>query len=203
MKSLFINTSSFFMSIVILDNDKIIYKCEEEIRKDMASKIIPYIEFAFSKASFGISDIDKIFIVTGPGSFTGIRVGVTAAKTISWALKKDIIPISSLECLATTNCNAKYRIPMIDARRGYVYAGVYDENLNCILPDKYILKDDLNEYFKDGQIISYDDFPSSILPNPDISTLIEMHKNDVPLNPHDIKPNYLKLTEAEEKNSNS
>lgn len=202
MRSLFINTSSFFMSVAILEDKDILYKFEEEIKTDMASKIIPAIELSFENVPFTLNDIDKIFIVTGPGSFTGIRVGVTAAKTIAWALKKDIIPISSLECLATTQVDAKYKIPMIDARRGYVFAGVYDKDLNSIMPDSYLKKEDLDKYLSDGIIISYDNFDGIIKPSPNISLIINKHKNDMLINPHKIKPNYLKLTEAEEKKNN-
>lgn len=202
MRSLFINTSSFFMSVAILEGNNILFKKEEEIISDMASKIVPYIELSFDNVPFDIKDIDKIFIVTGPGSFTGIRVGVTAAKVIAWALKKDIVPISSLECLATTKTNKKYRIPAIDARRGYVFAGVYDENMNTIMNDCHIKLEDLNKYLVDGTIISYDNIDYAIKPEVDIVKIIEIHEKDKPVNPHEIKPNYLKLTEAEEKKNN-
>lgn len=203
MKSLFINTSSFFMSVAILENNSILYKFEEEIKIDMASHIVPTIELSFNNVSFDINDIDKIFIVTGPGSFTGIRVGVTAAKTIAWALKKDIIPISSLEFLATTKVDAEYIVPMIDARRGYVFAGVYDRELKPLLIDTYIKRTDMDEYLSAGVIVSYDDIEGSVKPDTDILMIVEKHKNDTPINPHEIKPNYLKLTEAEEKYNNS
>ena len=130
MRSLFINTSSFFMSIAILENGSVIYKKEEEMLTDMASRIVPEIELAFDNVTFEISDIDNIFVVNGPGSFTGVRVGVTVAKMIGWALKKDIIPLSSLELLATTEIDTTNHIGVIDARRGYVFAGIYDYSLN-------------------------------------------------------------------------
>lgn len=202
MRSLFINTSSFFMSVAILEDDNILYEKNEEIISDMASKIVPFIELSFDNVSFDIKDIDKIFIVTGPGSFTGIRVGVTAAKTIAWALKKDIIPISSLECLATTKTDKRYIIPAIDARRGYVFAGVYDKDLNNIVNDYYTKLEDLEEYIIEGMIISYDNIEESIKPKIDIAKIVSLHKNDATVNPHEIKPNYLKLTEAEEKKNN-
>jgi tRNA threonylcarbamoyl adenosine modification protein YeaZ len=191
------------MSVAILENNSILYKFEEEIKIDMASHIVPTIELSFNNVSFDINDIDKIFIVTGPGSFTGIRVGVTAAKTIAWALKKDIIPISSLEFLATTKVDAEYIVPMIDARRGYVFAGVYDRELKPLLIDTYIKRTDMDEYLSAGVIVSYDDIEGSVKPDTDILMIVEKHKNDTPINPHEIKPNYLKLTEAEEKYNNS
>ena len=199
MRSLFINTSSFFMSIAILENGKVIYKKEEELLTDMASRIVPEIELAFDNVTFDIKDINNIFVVNGPGSFTGVRVGVTVAKMIGWALKKDIIPLSSLELLATTKIDYTNHIGAIDARRGYVFAGVYDSNLNKIMEDKYMLLNELDSYLADGQIISYDKINGSIEPSIDIEMIVAKHMNDTPINAHALKPNYLKLTEAEEK----
>lgn len=203
MKSLFINTSSFYMSLAILEDDKLLYKKEEEILVDMASKIIPEIELSFNNVPFELKDINKIFVVNGPGSFTGVRVGVTVAKTIAWALKKDVIPLSSLELLATTSVENNHVISAIDARRGYVFAGVYDKDLNVIMPDKYVLKADLEDYLNDGTIVSYDKLDGASMPVIDIVKIVEKHKNDAPINPHALKPNYLKLTEAEEKKKES
>ena len=199
MRSLFINTSSFFMSIAILENGSVIYKKEEEMLTDMASRIVPEIELAFDNVTFEISDIDNIFVVNGPGSFTGVRVGVTVAKMIGWALKKDIIPLSSLELLATTEIDTTNHIGVIDARRGYVFAGIYDSSLNKIMEDKYMLLADLEVYLSDGKLISYDKLDGAIEPVIDIAKIVEKHINDNPINAHALKPNYLKLTEAEEK----
>ena len=199
MRSLFINTSSFFMSIAILENGSVIYKKEEEMLTDMASRIVPEIELAFDNVTFEISDIDNIFVVNGPGSFTGVRVGVTVAKMIGWALKKDIIPLSSLELLATTEIDTTNHIGVIDARRGYVFAGIYDSSLNKIMEDKYMPLADLEVYLSDGKLISYDKLDGAIEPVIDIAKIVEKHINDNPINAHALKPNYLKLTEAEEK----
>ncbi len=199
MRSLFINTSSFYMSLAIIEDGKLLYKKEEEILVDMASKIIPEIELSFNNVPFELEDINKMFVVNGPGSFTGVRVGVTVAKTIAWALKKDVIPLSSLELLATTPVETDNVISVIDARRGYVFAGVYDRNLNIIMPDKYILKDNLEEYLDNGTMVSYDKLDGVSMPSIDIVKIVEKHKNDDSINPHALKPNYLKLTEAEEK----
>ena len=199
MKSLFINTSSFFMSVAITEDNNILYKKEEKIINDMATKIVPFIEECFSNAPFEIEDLDRIFVVNGPGSFTGVRIGVTAAKTIAWSLKLDVVPISSLEVIATTPTDKKHVIPVIDARRGCVFAGVYDWELNTIMENKYIELRELDDYRADGELISYDDIESAIKPSVDIIKIIEKHKDDTPINPHKLNPNYLKLTEAEEK----
>ena len=199
MKYLFIDTSTSFINISIIDNDNILFNHHQKVDKDMSNKIIPIIEEGFSQCPFNISNIDKIFIVNGPGSFTGVRIGVTVAKTISWSLKIDLIPLSSLEFLASTNTFKKYKVPMIDARRGNVFAGIYDHDLNPILEDQLISYEQLFQKLNNNyEQISYD-FEDMTKPKCDILKVIHKHIKDTPINPHLLVPNYLKLTEAEEK----
>lgn len=199
MKILFLDTSSFFVTVAILDGDKVLYEYKGAVIDDMSSKVMPIISDAFTKVSFSIKNIDRIFVVNGPGSFTGIRIGVSIAKTLAWALKKPISTISSLEYLATTPCKTNYIIPMIDARRGYVFAGVYDTNLNIILDDRYDDISNFKKYFEKGTIVSFNDLDNSIKPNLNVSKIVNKHINDKSIEAHTVKPNYLKKTEAEEK----
>ena len=203
MRSLLIDTTSSFITVAITEGNNVLYKYEGEILNDMSSKIIPIIVDAFNKVEFELSNIDRIFVVNGPGSFTGIRVGVTIAKTIAWALNIKIVPLSSLEFLATSDVITKYIVPMINARRGNVFAGVYDSDLNIIMEDKLINLDkllcDLDETYT---IVSRDNIKNSIKPNTHIIKIINKHMNDYSKSPHNLNPNYLKLTEAEEKRLN-
>ena len=152
------------------------------------------------KSNLTLNSINNIFVVTGPGSFTGVRIGVTIGKTIAWSLNKKIIPISSLEFIATTTTNKNYVIPMIDARRGNAFAGIYTNTLVCVMNDTLIsleelLKDKENNY----ELVSYDNIQGAIRPVTSVIKIINKHINDEGVNPHELKPNYLKLTEAEEK----
>lgn len=205
MRSLLIDTTTSNIIVSIIENNNILFEYKETIISDMSSKILPIISNGLNSINFDLKDIDKIFVANGPGSFTGIRVGITVAKTIAWALKKDIVPISSLELMATTNTNKKYLVPMIDARRGNVFAGIYDKNLDVIKKDKLI---NLNEFVEnlnnEYEFISYDNINLNniVTPNVDVLKIINKHINDIGINPHNINPNYLKLTEAEEKLGN-
>ena len=88
---------------------------------------------------------------------------------------------------------------MIDARRGNVFAGIYDEDLNIIKKDSLISLEELTSKLnEDYELISYDDIKNSLKPNIDILKIIAKHKSDKGVNPHNLNPNYLKLTEAEE-----
>ena len=200
MISLLIDTTTSNITVSIVKDQNILYKYQENILSDMSSKILPIIDSGLKESKLTLEDIDKIFVANGPGSFTGIRVGVTVAKTIAWALKKDIIPLSSLELMATTNTPKKYIVPIIDARRGNVFAGIYDTEINLIKEDKLInLKELIAELNDDYEFISYDNINlDAIKPNIDILKIINKHINDQGINPHNSNPNYLKLTEAEE-----
>lgn len=187
MKYLFIDTCSNSLIISTIIDNKIDYFFIDKNNNDTSSKVMKVIEEAVPD----ITGIDKIFVVNGPGSFTGIRVGVTIAKTIGFCLNIPIIELSELELLATTNTDTKYNVALIDARRGYVYAGIYDKDLNCYLEDQHILLNDI-KYPVDYTIInSYD--------NIDLLKIIKKHEFDEPINPHNLNPSYLKRTEAEEK----
>lgn len=202
MKCLLIDTSTSNIIVSIIDNDKILYECKENILYDMSSKILPIIDNGLKNSGLMLADIDKIFVVNGPGSFTGIRVGVTVAKTIAWALKKDIISLSSLELIATTHTNKKYVVSLIDAKRDNVFAGIYDKDLNCIKIDKLVnLKEFISGLSDDYEFISYDNIhiKDIIKPNINVLKVVNKHINDKGINPHNLNPNYLKLTEAEER----
>lgn len=191
MTYLFIDTCNSFI-ISIIKNNEIIYINKDSSNTDTSSKVMPIIDEAFRNTNLNIKDIDKIFVVNGPGSFTGIRVGVTIAKTISYSLNIPLIKLSELELLATTP-TSNYNVPVIDARRGYVYGAIYDKDLNIYFNESHILFEELKTKLpSDYNIVdNYD--------NIDLIKLIQKHENDNPINPHELKPNYLKNTEAEEK----
>ncbi len=193
MKYLFIDTSANNLIIGIIENNKVIYCFNNSNVSQTSTKVMSVIDEAFAKTNMKVNDIDKIFVVNGPGSFTGIRVGVTVAKIIGYCLNIPIIPLSELELLATTKTNTKYNIPLLDARRGYVYGAIYDQDLNVYFDEEYILLSQLEkEYPKDYTIID------GVNMNVDLLKIIKKHEFDQPINPHNLKPNYLKKTEAEE-----
>ena len=200
MNYLFIDTSSSNVIVAIVKDTNIVSCFNKKVDLDLSVNIIPIITRIFDESKMVANDIDTIFVVNGPGSFTGIRIGVTIAKTYAWALKKKITPISSLEVMATTTFEGEYIIPMIDARRAYVYAGIYDSKLISKNMDDYIsLEELIQKVPKNSVYVSYDDINiDHIKPNIDIIRLIQKHINDEEVNPHSLNPNYLKMTEAEE-----
>ena len=202
MMSLFIDTSNFRLIVGVVDESRNIICTyhDDALKSDLSVKVLDVIKECIDKSNIRPNDIDKIYIVNGPGSFTGVRIGVTIAKVFAWSLNKKVIPISSLEVLASTDSDKDYVVSMIDARRDCVYAGIYDKDLNSYMSDKYISLEDLNNKIpKNSLIVSDDDINMDNITKPNINILkvINKHKEDEGVNPHELVPVYLKITEAE------
>ena len=207
MISLLIDTCTKNVCIALFDDKTLLDKIVQSNQIDLSSNFMVLISNILDKNNIKIEDVDRFFVAVGPGSFTGIRIGVTCAKVIAWALKKEVIPFSSLELLAAVDSNTDYIVPLIDARRGYVFTGVYDNQLNCIMNDDYIELDDLLEKIEADKSVTYislDNFDlKTNLPEYNVNKIVEKHYDDTPVNPHSLNPNYLKKTEAEEKRENT
>ena len=203
MNYLVLDTSFLYINVFIVKENKVVGESNLKVEKDMSNKILPLIRELLSKANMRISDINKIFLTIGPGSFTGVRIGLTVAKTISWGLDIPLIPISTLEYLASSQNISKNKIrPIIDARRGNVFTALYNEKLDILEKEQLIPYESL-ENTSDIDLVSYDGFNNSIISRTDVLKLIQKHISDVSVNPHTLVPNYLKKTEAEEKYNDS
>lgn len=201
MIDLFVDTSLSYIRIALLKDNNILDSINKKVDRDLSRLFCVELRNLFSKNNLGFNDVDKIYAVTGPGSFTGIRVGLTFVKILAWSLKKNVIPISELQVLASTSFDSKYVVSLIDARRGFVYAGVYDRDLNPVISDRYINVDDLLNKIdiNDVTFVSHDFFEFNVLnPNIDFLKIISKNNDCIGVNAHVLKPNYLKNTEAEE-----
>ena len=204
MKYLYIDTSSSYLYTAIVENDKLIDQIKEDYGQSLSEMALPRIVSMFEKNKIESHDIDKIIVVNGPGSFTGIRIGITIAKVFAWSLAIPITTILSLEAMATSSESDKIHIPLINARRGYVFAAVYDNSGNTLLKPQHIKITELLEKI-DGigeyEIITNDEFSEFITTEkytPDILKIVKKYKDKNSINAHAVNPEYLKLTEAEE-----
>lgn len=126
MRILAVDTSSAVASCAIVDGEKLV--CEEILNNGLthSQTIMPMIESVMKRSGLETSDIDLFAAVTGPGSFTGLRIGVSAVKALAHAANKPCAAVSTLEAMAYNLpfCD-KLIVPIMDARRGEVYNGVY------------------------------------------------------------------------------
>lgn len=205
MISLFISTAVDEVVIAVLKEEYVLYSKKFKNDNKLSIILIPEIKLALEELNINIKSLNKVYCVNGPGSFTGIRIGLTVAKTLCYSLDIDLILLSQLEFMATTDTRKRFIAPLIDARRGYVFAGLYDRRLKLWIKDYYIKYDDFinllkNEYdIEKIQFVSYEQFDNSIIPEVNISKIVKKHIRTKSVDVHLAKPNYLKKTEAEEK----
>ena len=210
MKILYIDTSSSYLYTAIVEENNILGEIKEEFGQSLSEVALPKIASIFKDNNIEPKEINKIIVVNGPGSFTGIRIGITIAKVYAWSLNIPITTITSLEAMALSSKVNLYHIPVIDARRKYVFGAIYDEENNQILKPQHIKIDDLKDEMK--EIKNYvvitnneelnEEFDNIEPYNPDIIKIVKYFSDKAEINPHAVNPEYLKLTEAEESKIN-
>lgn len=121
-----------------------------------AEKLHIFIESIFSQAKIEMSDLDAVCVSKGPGSYTGLRIGVSAAKGLCFALDKPLISVDTLEILIQ---NSEIEIgsvivPMLDARRLEVYSAIYDQGKEMIrsIKAEVIDENSYHEFLEDGKV---------------------------------------------------
>lgn len=129
MKILHIETSSKNCSVAISDGEKLLCLCEETSENYKQSENLhTFVKWALEGAEIELKDLDAVSVGMGPGSYTGLRIGVSAAKGFCFGLNIPLIAINSLETMIEPflDQNSDFIIPMIDARRMEVYTAVFD-----------------------------------------------------------------------------
>ncbi|WP_054752687.1 tRNA (adenosine(37)-N6)-threonylcarbamoyltransferase complex dimerization subunit type 1 TsaB [Piscibacillus salipiscarius] len=127
MKSgLCIDTSNQPMSIALYKDDVMAAEMTINIKRNHSVQLMPNIEHLMNQVNLKPNELEQIVVAEGPGSFTGIRIGMTTAKTLAWSLNIPIKTVSSLELVASSLLYHNGLVsPFFDARRGNVYAGLY------------------------------------------------------------------------------
>ena len=137
-----IDSSIETASVSIAKDGVIIDAIKNPIQKEHAGFLQPAIKELLAKSSLGLKQMDAIAVTIGPGSYTGLRVGLASAKGLCYALNKPLITIGTLNALALAAIHEireniqDYTLicPMIDARRMEVYTAVFDTEMKEILP---------------------------------------------------------------------
>lgn len=121
-----IETANAPLSVAIVKDGKVVAEVVQNIKLTHSAGAMPAVEAMLAKAGLKPVDIDAIAVSDGPGSYTGVRIGATLAKTLAWTLKKPLVGVSSLKSLAANVSLYNGLIcPLFDARRGNIYTAVY------------------------------------------------------------------------------
>jgi tRNA threonylcarbamoyladenosine biosynthesis protein TsaB len=192
------------------------------IKKNHSLRVMPAIQSLLEECGVKPGQLERIVVAEGPGSYTGVRIGVTIAKTLAWTLNIPLVGVSSLEALAANGRYFDgYICPLFDARRGQIYTGLYEykkDELNTVLEDRLIINDEwvkqLKEYNKPVLFLGNDvhlhkqvfseglgekavfSMITQYNPRPSELGFLGMKKQPVD-NVHTFVPNYIRLAEAE------
>ena len=168
MNILAIDTSSQYLSLVIAENERVLVRYFEPLGRELSSKLVPIIDSSLKKAKLSLKNIDYFGAGLGPGSFTALRIGLSAMKGLVFPFNKPIAGVSSLDVLASSVKSVAAAFmpltkeeticPVMDARRGLLYCAVYNfKNGRMYRKSRYLLVsiDDLLERIKTGKRITF------------------------------------------------
>ncbi|MHC0039342.1 tRNA (adenosine(37)-N6)-threonylcarbamoyltransferase complex dimerization subunit type 1 TsaB [Pseudoneobacillus sp. C159] len=224
MTILAIDTSNYPLGVALLTDEEVIGEYITNIKGNHSIRAMPAIQSLMKDCGVNPNQLTKIVVAKGPGSYTGVRIGVTIAKTLAWSLNIPVVGISSLEVLAASvgRYFPGYISPLFDARRGQIYTGLYryqKNEIETIQPDQNVLTTDwVNKLAELEQPILFvgNDLPihkevikqglgeKAIFAqmtelNPRPSELGLLGKNRPSEDLHHFVPNYVRMAEAEAK----
>lgn len=211
MKVLAFDTSSKALSVAILDGENLLADVTVNIKKNHSINLMPAIDFLMKAVDLKSTDLDRISVAQGPGSYTGLRVAVATAKTLAYTLNIELVGVSSLYALAAAADFDGLVVPVIDARRNNVYAGFYKDG-QSLKDDQHMNFADVLEAVKDeesvmfvGEVANFSNQIAESLPQAKVLSVLPsayaIGKRGQELQPVDVDsfvPSYLKRVEAEE-----
>jgi len=128
MLILAVDTTTFAGSVALLDKKGLLAEVNLESPFTHSEKLLPAIQFVLEVNRLEINNIDGFALAVGPGSFTGIRIGLSTIKSLSYASGKPVAPVSTLKALALKLRYPQNRLisPLLDAKKGQIYASLFE-----------------------------------------------------------------------------
>ena len=183
MYTLFIDTHGEIITVAVFNGNEVIEKSKES-HYSHAVFLAPMISEVLSDNNLSIRDIKDIVVVNGPGSFTGLRIGLSFGKTLAFSLGISIYVISSLSSYLVSSDYNGNKVCVLEDNKGY-YVSEFDKFNNVILEECYL--EDISS-FKDKFIVPQ---------NLDVKKVIEYAKDSGPVDSHLVRANYVKKIEVE------
>ena len=184
MISLLLDTHDANIKIVLYKDGKLLDNIENKDTKNHSEICIPLLERILEKNNLTVHNLNEIIACIGPGSFTGIRLGVTISKTLAYTLNIPIKTISSLEMCYNPSIKEEYLLQ--EEKNGYYGAKINKEEL---IDYFYLTKSEFTNWKNSHSYVINHDINLEIIPN--------IIKNKKVQNPHSIKPLYIKKIEVE------
>ena len=211
MKIAAFDTSSKALTLAILEDETLLAQMTLNIKKNHSITLMPAIDFLTNSLDMKPTDLDRIVVSQGPGSYTGLRMAVATAKTLAHTLKIELVGVSSLLALVPEQVEGLV-IPVMDARRNNVYAGFYQSG-QSVRPEAHLPLAEVLEIagVADqpvtfvGETAVFAEQIEAALPRvsvqptlPDAAAIGRLGLDLPAQSIHDFVPNYLKRVEAEE-----
>ncbi len=211
MKIAAFDTSSKALTLAILEDETLLAQMTLNIKKNHSITLMPAIDFLMNSLDMKPTDLDRIAVAQGPGSYTGLRIAVATAKTLAHTLKIELVGVSSLQALVPEQAEGLV-IPVMDARRNNVYAGFYQSG-QAVRPEAHLplaevleIADAANQPVTFvGETTAFVEQIEAALPQATLQPTLPNAAAvgrlglDLPAQSiHDFIPNYLKRVEAEE-----
>ena len=137
MKVLCVDTSSSAGSVVLTEDSKILGEVNLDSSLTHTSRLLTSIQHILNHVGLTLNSIDAFSVICGPGSFTGVRIGLATVKALAEVLSKPILAVTTFEARAEKAPRWQGAlVPLIDARRNEVYARVFERNGNCLIQRK-------------------------------------------------------------------
>ncbi|HZG13472.1 MAG TPA: tRNA (adenosine(37)-N6)-threonylcarbamoyltransferase complex dimerization subunit type 1 TsaB [Candidatus Bathyarchaeia archaeon] len=126
MRVLAIDTSNLVLSVAVVDEKRVLGEITTNLQKNHSVRMMDAISELLDDLDMGPEELEGIAVAKGPGSYTGVRIGVSTAKSMAWSLQIPVVGVSSLQAVAMNAFGFSGGIiPLFDARRGQVYTGYY------------------------------------------------------------------------------
>lgn len=187
MYTLFISTFDKLITIGLLKNGEILDKKIKESDKNHSIYVMPMIDEILKDNEITPSYLNEIIVVNGPGSFTGVRLGVTIAKTLAYTLDVPIKTITSLEAFVVSiEINDNKLVTISDLKGKFV--GYFNKDNEKLEEFKYLNNTEYEEYKKDKIETDIKEF--------NLESIYKYLKNKDSINPHLVNPIYIKGIEA-------
>ncbi len=171
-------TSTEMCSVAVSNGNQLLAMKENANGNSHAENLMPFIDHVLNEANLTIRQIDAVCFSEGPGSYTGLRIGLSTAKGLCYALEKPLIALSTLQSMAwgarALFPDKSVYCPLIDARRMEVYCAVYDANLQLVdtIQNKIIDADSFKNLIEKESIVfcgnGVEKCKHVIIPNPNI-----------------------------------
>jgi tRNA threonylcarbamoyladenosine biosynthesis protein TsaB len=142
--NIFIDTAVKGCNIALFDNDKILAQTQEPIERGHAQTIMPLLQDLLSNHGKTPIDINEIYVTVGPGSFTGLRVGLTVAQFIGYTLQKPVHGITTFQAFSCGIESNKDRIVVIETKRADYYVHALNAKHEPLGEPQSIMADDIN-----------------------------------------------------------